>query len=78
MDEAAIRRIIREEIRTALEVLSSTAYGLDGYETDHIERVAYGAVQRSAEYASATLEHAPTCKQRTERWGSCDCGAYRR
>jgi hypothetical protein len=78
MDEESIRRIVREEIRAAFDVLAKEADALDGYDSDHIESVALSAVQRSAEYASSTMGHDPTCASRTERWGTCNCGEWER
>ncbi|WP_328967927.1 hypothetical protein [Streptomyces sp. NBC_00239] len=72
--EEIVRRIVREEIRSALEVLSAEASDLPGYGTDHIEDVAAHMISRAAENAVSTLKHAPTCAKRTERgWTRCNC-----
>ncbi|WP_030962640.1 hypothetical protein [Streptomyces sp. NRRL S-378] len=74
MDEDTIRRIVREEIRTALEVLSAEATDLPSYDSDHIEDVAAHVVARAADYAVSTLKHAPDCAKRSQRgWARCSC-----
>lgn len=63
-DEDRVRAIVREEITRALGALAREADHLDGWDSDHIESVALGAVKRSAEGAAYRLncdhpEHYP-------------------
>ncbi|MER6485704.1 hypothetical protein ABT264_19375 [Streptomyces virginiae] len=75
MTEDELRRIIREEIRAALEVLSAEAAALPSYETDRIDDAAAYMIERAADGAIETLKHAPDCARRAERgWRLCDCG----
>jgi len=69
-----IRKLIREEIKAALQTLASSADRLDGYDTDHIESVALGAINRAAEQTADLSHHDPRCPDRYSRYGGgCDC-----
>lgn len=76
MDEATIRRIVREEIRAAFALLGSEAGSFPSYETDRMDDASAYVLKRVAESTAETMAHDPACASRTETWGLCNCGRY--
>ncbi|MEO3974402.1 hypothetical protein [Streptomyces sp. CAU 1734] len=78
MESETVRRVVREEIRKALNVLVSEAHSFPNYETDTLEDTAARVLERLTESALDTLKHPEDCPVRRDRswYGSCTCGVY--
>jgi hypothetical protein len=74
-EEAAVRRIVREELALLLTSLQHAASDLDDYDTQQIESIAFQAVGKVAGHAERELPHAADCELRMEGWHTlCSCG----
>lgn len=66
--EQAMRRIVREELRSLLQSMSKTAHGLHaglaGYETGELERAGHRAIEKVMDLEEAMLPHAWNCNLR--------------
>lgn len=76
MDEATIRRVVREEIQAAFALVADSADRFPGYETDRMDDAAAYVVKQIVESTTETMAHDPACESRTQPWGMCSCGRY--
>lgn len=77
MSDEAIRKIIREELKSLLEDMQRVSRKRDTYDTRQIESEALQAFNGLIGEVIEDLPHAWDCANRTERgsvWGECSCG----
>lgn len=74
--EQMVRRIVREEIETALGRLALAASREDDYGTGEIESKAYHAIGRAANATVGLIKHTGPCDYLDgPSWADCTCGA---
>lgn len=70
-----VRRIVREELKSLLESLGTTANGLDvPYETRELESSALMAIEKVLKEEASNLPHDWECATRAHWDNACDCG----
>lgn len=76
IDDEAIRKIIREELRRFLLAIVDATHEENGYETEHIESAALSTISQVAKREIELLPHNWDCEKRSVDWRihRCSCG----
>lgn len=74
-DEAAVRRIVREELTLMLNSMKKETVYLNSYETGELEAAALYAMGNVTDRVLGDLPHAADCASRSDKlYVRCSCG----